>query len=95
MSDWIDVGEYMLNLNYGQLMYSKKPKGLKRIKESQEELPKRLVAPGRFMVSSFFSFPKYSIENLCFNKAIFMWQNGYFQEGITQVKGTITLWSSD
>ena len=54
MSDWIDVGEYMLNLNYGQLMHSKKPKGLKRIKEAQEELPKRLVAPGRFMVSIFF-----------------------------------------
>ena len=51
VSDWIDVKEYMANLNYGQLMTPRMHPRLKRIKQEQEELSKRLAAPGRFMVT--------------------------------------------
>ena len=56
VSDWIDVKEYIASLNYGQLMTPRMHPRLKRIKQEQEELSKRLVAPGRFMVSPFFHF---------------------------------------
>jgi hypothetical protein len=51
VSDWVDVKEYMLNLNYGQLMFPRATPLSRRIKEAQEQLPKHLVAPGRFMVT--------------------------------------------
>lgn len=50
-SDWIDVKEYMINLNYGQLMFPRMSGRLRKIRQEAEKLPKLLVAPGRFLVT--------------------------------------------